>query len=104
MSNIIFTPTTTEAALGTNTGAASNVGSSQYVRLHNTAATGTEYLVTLEESGGDDIGTFSLDGSDSVIIRKNATDKLFAANAAVLACGVHVIFPAQPRKYSKSSD
>ena len=51
----IFTPKTTEAALGTNTGAASNVGTTEYVRLHNTAATGTEYLVTLEESDGTDI-------------------------------------------------
>ena len=104
MSDIIFTPTTTEAALGTSSGAASNVGSSEFVRLHNTAATGTEYLVTLEESGGTDIGTFSLDGSDTVVIRKASTDKLFAANAAVLACGVHIVSPAQPKKYSKSSD
>ena len=88
---VIFKPITTEAALGTNTGAASNVSSSEFVRLHNTAATGTEYLVTLEESGGDDIGTFSLDGSDTVIIQKEATDKLFAGNAAVLACGVRVV-------------
>ncbi len=104
MSDIVFTPTTTEAALGTGTGTASNVGSSEFVRLHNTAATGTEYLVTLEESGGTDIGTFSLDGSDTVIIRKASTDKLFAANAAVLACGVHIVSPSQPRKYSKSAD
>ena len=88
---IIFQPTTTEAALGVNTGAASNIGTTEFVRLHNTAATGTEYLVTLEESGGTDIGTFSLDGSDTVIIKKNPTDQLFAANAAVLACGVRVI-------------
>ena len=88
---IIFQPTTTEAALGINTGAASNIGTTEFVRLHNTAATGTEYLVTLEESGGTDIGTFSLDGSDTVIIKKNPTDQLFAGNAAVLACGVRVI-------------
>ena len=88
---VIFQPTSTEAALATNTGAASNIGTSIFVRLHNTAATGTEYLVTLEESGGTDIGTFSLDGSDTVIIKKNPTDKLFAANAAILACGVRVI-------------
>ena len=88
---IIFQPTTTEAALGVNTGAASNVGSTEFVRLHNTAATGTEYLVTLEQSDGTDIGTFSLDGADTVIIRKNSTDQLFAANAAVLACGVRVV-------------
>ncbi len=99
---VIFKPTTTEAALGTNTGAASNVSSSEFVRLHNTAATGTEYLVTLEESGGTDIGTFSLDGSDTVIIQKEATDKLFAANAAVLACGVSIVDVGNPRSYSKS--
>ena len=88
---IIFQPTTTEAALGVNTGAASDIGTTEFVRLHNTAATGTEYLVTLEESDGTDIGTFSLDGADTVIIKKAPADKLFAANAAVLACGVRVV-------------
>ena len=88
---IIFQPTTTEAALGVNTGAASNVGTTEFVRLHNTEATGTEYLVTLEKSDGTDIGTFSLDGSDTVIIKKASSDKLFAADAAVLACGVRVV-------------
>ena len=100
---IIFTPKTTEAALGTSTGAASNVGTSEFVRLHNTAATGTEYLVTLEESDGTDLGTFSLDGSDTVIIRKYTTDKLFAANAAVLACGVDIIVSSQPIKFPTSA-
>ena len=99
---VIFKPITTEAALGTSSGASSNVGSSEFVRLHNTAATGTEYLVTLEESGGDDIGTFSLDGSDTVIIQKEATDKLFAGNAAVLACGVAVVEVGNPRSYTRS--
>ena len=88
---LVFQPTTTEAALGVNTGAASNIGTTEFVRLHNTAATGTEYLVTLEESDGTDIGTFSLDGSDTVIIKKAPSDQLFAANAAVLACGVRVV-------------
>ena len=102
MSDIVFTPTTTEAALGTGTGTASNVGSSEFVRLHNTAATGTEYLVTLEESGGTDIGTFSLEGHESVIIQKESTDKLFAADAAVLACGVAVVEVGNPRSYTRS--
>ena len=88
---VIFQPTTTEAALGVNTGAASNIGTTEFVRLHNTAATGTEYLVTLEQSDGTDLGTFSLDGSDTVIIKKESSDKLFAADAAVIACGVRVI-------------
>ena len=99
---VIFKPITTEAALGTSSGASSNVSSSEFVRLHNTAATGTEYLVTLEESGGDDIGTFSVDGSDTVIIQKEATDKLFAANAAVLACGVADVEVGNPRSYTRS--
>ena len=100
---IIFTPKTTEAALGTNTGAASNVGTSEFVRLHYTAAAGTEHLVTLEEAGGTDLGTFSLDGLDTVIIRKYTTDKLFAADAAVLACGVDIIVSSQPIKFTTST-
>ena len=101
---VIFTPITTQAALGTNTGAASNVGSSEFVRLYNSAAAGTEHLVTLEESGGTDIGTFSLEGLDTVIILKSSTDKLFAADAAVVACGVTVIDTSQPRKYRNAID
>ena len=89
--SVIFQPTTTEAALGANTGAASDISTSEFVRLFNSAAAGTEHLVTLEESGGTDIGTFSLEGHESIIIKKNPTDKLFAADAAVLACGVRVI-------------
>tara|TARA_R100000234_G_scaffold89938_1_gene58190 strand:+ start:655 stop:963 length:309 start_codon:yes stop_codon:yes gene_type:complete len=99
---IIFTPKTTEAALGTDDAGSSNVGSSEFVRLYNSAAAGTEHLVTLNSSDGTDLGTFSLEGLDTVIIRKDATDKLFAANAAVKACGVDIVEVAQPKKYSKS--
>ncbi len=83
-------PITTEAALGTSTGAASNVGKSRYVRLWNKAGAGTEYLVTLEESGGTDIGTFTLDGQQEAIIQKDPSDQLFAANANVMAVGIAV--------------
>ena len=48
----------TEAAAGTGSGTASNVGSARVVRCVNTNAT-TDFLVTLEESGGTDIGTFT---------------------------------------------
>ena len=87
---VIWTPRTTEAACGVNTGAASNFGSSRYVRLFNTAAVGTEHLVTLEESGGTDIGTFTLDGQQEAIIQKDPSDQIFAANAAILGTGVSV--------------
>ena len=86
----LWKPITTEAALGTSTGVASNVGSSRYVRLLNTAAVGTEYLITLEESGGTDIGTFTIEGQQEVIIQKDPSDQLFAANAAVMAVGVAI--------------
>jgi hypothetical protein len=59
-------------------------------RLLNTAAEGTEYLVTLEQSDGTDIGTFSIEGLSECIIQKDPTDQLFAANAAVLAVGVAI--------------
>ena len=99
---VIFTPKTTEAALGTDDSGSSNISSSEFVRLYNSAAAGTEHLVTLNSSDGTDLGTFSLEGLDTVIIRKDATDKLFAANAAVKACGLDIIEVAQPSKYSKS--
>ena len=99
---VIFKPITTQAALGTSSGASSNVSSSEFVRLFNSAAAGTEHLVTLEEAGGTDIGTFSLEGHESVVIQKEATDKLFAADAAVLACGVTLIEVGNPRSHSKA--
>lgn len=95
----IFKPVTTEAALGTSSGAASNVGSSEFVRITNTANENTEHLVTLEQSDGTDIGTFTLEGHESVIISKASTDQLFAADAAVKACGVKIIEVAQPREF-----
>ena len=79
----------TEAAAGTGSGTASNVGSARVVRCVNTNAT-TDYLVTLEESGGTDIGTFTLDGQQEAIIQKDPSDQLFAANAAVMAVGVAI--------------
>jgi hypothetical protein len=58
-----WTPRTTEAACGVNTGAASNFGSSRYVRL---------------------------DGQKEAIIKKNPSDQIFAANAAVMGVGVTI--------------
>ena len=98
---MIFKPVTTEAALGTGTGAASNVSSSEFVKLFNSADQNTEHLVTLEQADGTDIGTFTLGGHESMIIHKEPTDKLFAADAAVLACGVVVVDVSQPRVFRK---
>ena len=97
----IFTPITTEAALGTDDSGSSNVSSSEFVRLYNSAGAGTEYLVTLNTSDGTDIGTFSLEGLDTVIIQKEPSDKLFAANAAVVAWGVRVLDISMPQVFSR---
>ena len=86
----IFTPITTVVAAGTSSGASSNVGSSRYVLIQNTAAAGTDYLITLEESGGTDIGTFRINGNSSMIIKKGTTNTIFAENAAVFLTGITV--------------
>jgi len=78
----------TEAAAGTSSGAASNVGSARIVRCVNSGTTAR--LVTLEESGGTDIGTLTVAGGESVLIRKDATDKIFAADPDILLSAVGV--------------
>ena len=78
----------TEAAAGTSSGAASNVGSARIVRCVNSGTTAR--LVTLEESGGTDIGTLTVAGGESVMIRKDATDKIFAADPDILLSAVGV--------------
>ena len=99
---VIFKPITTEASLGTDTAGASNISSSEFVRIFNTSNVDTEHLVTLEEAGGTDIGTFTLGGHQSVIIQKEATDKLFAAHGSVKACGVTIVEVGNPRSHSRS--
>ena len=78
----------TEEAAGTGSGTASNVGSARIVRCVNSGTTAR--LVTLEESGGTDIGTLTVAGGESVLIRKDATDKIFAANAEILLTEVGI--------------
>ena len=82
MSQPIYILKGTEEAAGTGSGTASNVGSARIVRCVNSGTTAR--LVTLEESGGTDIGTLTVAGGESVLIRKDATDKIFAANAEIL--------------------
>ena len=71
----------TEVAAGTDTAGASNVGSATLVRVHNSGS--TSRLVTLEESDGTDIGTFTLAGGATEYVDKATTDQIFAAHAEV---------------------
>jgi hypothetical protein len=76
----------TQAACGTTSGAASTFGAASAVRLINTHT--SAHLVTLEEAGGTDIGTFTLAAGASEVVKKSPTDKIFAANAGVLGVAV----------------
>ena len=78
----------TEAACGITSAAASTFGNTRAVRLFNSGT--APHLVTLEKSDGTDIGTITLNAKAEVVLRKQTTDKIFAANAAVL--GVSVAF------------
>jgi hypothetical protein len=71
----------TEADATTTSGAASNVGSATLVRVTNSGSTAR--LVTLEEAGGTDIGTFTLSGGATEYVDKAPTDKIFAAHADI---------------------
>ena len=88
MSQPIFILKGTEAAAPTGSGTASNVSSARVVRCVNSGTTAR--LVTLEESGGTDIGTLTLAPMETVLIRKDATDKIFAANAEILLTEVGI--------------
>lgn len=73
-----------EIALPTSAGAGTSFSEATLVRLVNTAAVGSNYLVTLQETaGGTTIGSFTLMGSTEVLLEKNPTYTLYAANAAV---------------------
>ena len=88
MSQPIYILKGTEIAAPTGSGTASNVGSARIVRCVNSGTTAR--LVTLEESGGTDIGTLTVPANGSVIIRKDKTDKIFAGNAAILLTEVGI--------------
>jgi hypothetical protein len=73
-----------EAALPTSAGAGTSFSQATLVRLVNTAAVGTNYLVTLQETAdGTTVGSFTLLGSTEALVEKDPTFTLFAANAAV---------------------
>ena len=76
----------TEAAAPTGSGTATTVSSATLVRAVNS---GTDVrLVTVEEAGGTDKGTFSMPGGTVEFIEKEPTDKNFANNAEILLAKV----------------
>ena len=76
-----------EAACGTTSGAASTFGAnSDDVRLVNTGS--TNRLVTITDSSGNTVATFTLIAGEVTFVRKARDEKIFAAHAEVLGVGV----------------
>ena len=83
---MIITLKGTEISAGTTSGAASTVGSARLVRCANAGATAR--LVTLEETDGTDIGTFTVPANGIQYIWKETTDQIFAASADIKLAAV----------------
>ena len=81
---MIIKPLGVGAAAPTGSGTGSNVSSAKCVMCVNTAAAGTNYLVTVQTaSAAATLGTFTLIGGSVQYVEKDPTDEIFAANAAV---------------------
>ena len=76
----------TEAACGTNAGAASNFGEADDVRLVNSGS--TNRLVSITDSSGNVVATFTLIAGEVSFVRKKREEKIFAAHAEVLGVGI----------------
>ncbi len=70
-----------QSAAPTGSGTATNMSKATCVRVFNSGS--TVRLVTLEESGGTDIGTFSVAGGATEYLEKEPTDQIFAAHADI---------------------
>ena len=76
----------TEAACGTSVGAASTFDGSTDVRLVNVGS--TVRLVNVANASDATLGTLSLAGGETVIIKKKTTDQVFAAHAEIKGTAV----------------
>tara|TARA_R100001198_G_C5142315_1_gene155548 strand:+ start:459 stop:713 length:255 start_codon:yes stop_codon:yes gene_type:complete len=75
-----------EAACGTSSGAASSFGDADDVRLVNSGS--TNRLVTVTDSSGNTVATFTLIAGEVTFLRKKREEKVFAAHAEILGVGV----------------
>ena len=80
----------TEIALPTNTGTASTIGGATEVRVMHDAGGNTSHLVSITDGAATPatVATFSITPGESLVIRKLATQKIFASNDDVRAVAV----------------
>jgi len=75
----------TTVAAPTSTGAAITVSDANYVMIFNSAAAGTNHAVAyLTAASGTVLGNVTVGGGERLIIKKDPSEVLYAANAAVL--------------------
>ncbi len=73
----------------TSAGAGTSFSNATLVRLVNTAASGTNYVVTVQETaGGTGVGTFTIPGQGVEYLEKDPTWTVFASSASVLGTKV----------------
>jgi hypothetical protein len=79
-----------EETLATSTGAASTIGGATEVRVFHDAGGNTPHLVSITdgEATPATVATFSITPGESLVIRKLATQKIFASNDDVRAVAV----------------
>lgn len=79
-----------ESALATSTGAASTIGDATEVRIVHDVGGNTTHLVSITDGAATPttVATFSITPGESIVIRKLATQKIFAANNDVRAVAV----------------
>ena len=76
----------TQAACGTSVGAASKFEGAVDVSLVNSGT--TVRLVTVANAADATLGTCSLAGGETIILKKGSTDQVFAAHAEILGVPV----------------
>lgn len=79
-----------EVALTTSAGTASTIGNATEVRLVHTSGGSTSHLVTITDGAASPttVATFSIPPSESLVIRKLSTEKIYAADVSIKATSV----------------
>lgn len=80
-------PISAEIAAPTVSGSASTVSDAKVVRAVNTNAT-TAYLLTVQDTDANTVGSMTIPAAGVAYIPKASTDTVFAANAALRLASV----------------
>ena len=77
-----------EAALPTTTGTATSFSQAPVVRLFNSHASNAYLVSVVETQSGSAVGSFTMPAGSVEYLRKEYTQCIFAANAAILGAKV----------------